>query len=566
MNVDDLLFYDVEVFSQDSFVVFKNIEKKLIRVFKNNFAMLADFVRGRTLVGYNNYSYDDKILTYMYEGKSQYLIKQLNDKIIGGESVKYINKPIFKSLDCYQEIDVSRPSLKKIEGNMGRMILESSVPFTIQRGLTEEEYQNTLMYCMYDVDMTINVFKERYSSYFQPKFSLLDMLDKPNASKWNTTTISANLLLDKPLPKWDSVRIPNDMWSMVPLQVVDMWSKESSVVNQVRYRNEKKVKQTKIEEFGCNIVFAYGGLHGEHKTIKRAKNVKLLDVVSMYPNIILLLNVLGHASEKYKEILKRRISIKHIDKILSDALKLILNSVYGNLKNQYSTLNNPMAALSVCIYGQISLYQLCRYISPFVEIININTDGVAFIPNDNGYVMAFKQWEKDFGLQLEEKEFDIFIAKDVNNYITKKGDVIKTKGGDVSRYHADAIFKNNNTRILDIGLVEYLLHGQAFADTFLKHLDQPHLFQYILSNTNKFQGTFDNKGNQYNKVNRVFSSKKPGFCLYKRRFDGADVKFPDAPQNMFLHNEDCSEIRNFKDKIDLNHYHELLTKRLQRWL
>ena len=50
-------------------------------------------------------------------------------------------KAKFNSLDCFQQIDVSRPSLKKIEGNMGRMILESSVPFTINRPLTHEEYE-----------------------------------------------------------------------------------------------------------------------------------------------------------------------------------------------------------------------------------------------------------------------------------------------------------------------------------------------------------------------------------------------------------------------------------------
>ena len=61
-------------------------------------------------------------------------------------------------------------------------------------------------------------------------------------------------------------------------------------------------------------------------------------LLSMYPNIILILNVLGKASEKYRSILEKRIKIKHQDAILSDALKLILNSVYGNLNNEYINL------------------------------------------------------------------------------------------------------------------------------------------------------------------------------------------------------------------------------------
>jgi hypothetical protein len=564
--MQDYLFYDVEVFKDDSFVVFKDFNKKLIRVFKNNFLGLAGFVRGKTLVGFNNYAYDDKILTYMVECKSQYLIKQLNDKIINGESVNYLNKPIFNSLDCFQQIDVSFPSLKKIEGNMGRMIKESSIGWDINRPLTDEEYEDVLNYCSYDVDMTIEVFKERYSSYFQPKFSLVDMLGKPQSIKWNTTSISGNLLLEKPLPKWDSVRIPNEMWGLVPESVFDMWSKNSSLLNQIRFKNEKQLKITTIEEFGCKIDFGYGGLHGASKTIKREKNVKLLDVTSMYPNIILLLNVLGHASKKYKEILDRRVAIKHVDPILSDALKLILNSVFGNLNNKYSILYNPMALMSVCLYGQIALYQLCKYLSPFVKIVNINTDGVAFIPLNSGYEMAFKQWENDFSLKLEEKEFDLFIQKDVNNYITVKGDKIKTKGGDTNRFDRDAYFKNNNSRILDIALVQYLIHDKSPLDTFLEHLDQPHLFQYILKAGNTYVGTVDQNDVLYNKVNRVFASKKEGFCLFKKRHDGGLVKFADSPDHMFLHNGDCDEIENFKGIIDLNHYNQIIQKRIERWI
>ena len=141
----------------------------------------------------------------------------------------------------------------------------------------------------------------------------------------------------------------------------------------------KRINKTiTINEFGNEIQFGFGGLHGAHRTIRKQKNVKLLDVASMYPNIILILNVLGEASQKYKSILDRRIAIKHVDKILSDALKLILNSVYGNLNNQYSILDNPNGALSVCAYGQIALYELCKRIAPFTTILNINTDGVCF--------------------------------------------------------------------------------------------------------------------------------------------------------------------------------------------
>lgn len=560
--MDELIFYDIEVFEYDSFIVFKDINKKLVRIFHNNYVKLLDFIKGKTLVGFNNFHYDDKVLTYMLELKPQYLIKQLNDKIISGDKVTYINKPPFKSLDVFQQIDPSMPSLKKIEGNMGRMILESSVPFTLDRPLKQDEVEQVLYYCGYDVDTTIDVYKLRKESYFEPKESLLEMLGNEKAARWNTTTISANLLLEKPLPKWETVKIPAEMWLIVPEEVRELW------LDRAYYWKKPQLaaKHVEIEAFDCSIQFGFGGLHGAHKTIKRAKNVKLLDVTSEYPSIIILLRALGEATEKYKSILEKRIAIKKINKILSEALKLILNSVYGNLNQPFSMLYNPMAALSVCIYGQIALFDLCNKISPFVTILNINTDGIAFIAHDEKYIDAYKEWEKIYLLNLEEKMFDLLIQKDVNNYIAVKEGEIICKGGDVNRFEEDAFFKNNNARILDIALVEYLVNGADIFDTIYKHLDQPHLFQYILKAGNTYKGTFDEEGNEYNKVNRVFASKNNEFCLFKKRYDDGLVRFADAPINMFVWNDDCNEINNFHEIIDLNHYYQLILKRIERWI
>ena len=156
--MNEYVFYDIEVFSHDALVVFKDINKNTLKVFHNDFIGLVDFIQDKILVGFNNYWYDDNILHYMLDLKPIYHIKKLNDRLINGEKIKFINKKRFKSLDVFQQIDVSNPSLKKIEGNMGRMILESNVPFSINRKLTTIEYKEVLKYCSYDVDTTIDIF------------------------------------------------------------------------------------------------------------------------------------------------------------------------------------------------------------------------------------------------------------------------------------------------------------------------------------------------------------------------------------------------------------------------
>lgn len=562
----DLLFYDIEVFAHDAFVVFKDIDGKLVRCFKNKFHGIWDVIEGKTLVGFNNYWYDDKILSEMLRGFTPEQLKKTNDKIINEDYKGFIDSRL-RTLDVFQQISVSRSGLKKIEGNMGKMILESSVSFDIDRPLSDSEYQEVFEYCCYDVDMVIEIWKLRKKSYFEPKLTLLKRYGNPRAAKWNTTTISANMLINKPLPKWSGHRVPEDMMELVPPDVKDMWNSINAI------GGEPSKKSITVNEFGNSIQFGFGGLHGVPKNKKRFENVILSDVGSMYPSIIHNLNVLGGATSLYESIRVERLEVKHKDKTLSDALKLILNSVYGLLKNQYSTLYNPRASATVCIYGQIILYELCRRLSQTCEISNINTDGVAYTSDNEEYLAICKEWEEEFQFGLEHEYYDLWIQRDVNNYIAvEKGTgKIKTKGGDVGRYEYDKPFDNNSCRIIDIAIVDYLVKGVDVITTLRNNLDKPYLYQYILQAGSTFEGTFDDTGKQYQKINRVFATKCSGVLLQKKKICPKTGvvgynRFPDSPDNMYIWNDECDKLTNFKDIIDLNWYYHLINKKLEGWI
>lgn len=555
LNKEDLLWFDIEVFIENSFIVFKNHERETVKIYHNTFEGILEFITGKTLVGFNNYFYDDHILTAMINQWTPYQIKQLNDRIISGEKLKNIH-PAIVSLDCYQEIDVSRPGLKKIEANFGKMIKESSVDFTIDRKLTEEELQEAIEYCEYDVDMTIEVFEQRLKSYFEPKMQILDMKKTlpEKAYRWNNTTISANTLLDKPLTKWSQIRTPEEMLDMVPDEVRELWlTKDKGSIT--------------TQEFDNDIQWGFGGIHSQHRTRTHFTNVHNLDVASLYPSIICNYDILGMATKLYNEIREERIRIKHTDKQRQLALKLVLNSVYGLLKNQYSMLNNPKASTTVCAIGQSLLYDLTKRLSATCTIVQMNTDGVAFLPHGDEYKEVWKQWEKDWGLDLEEDIFTTFIQRDVNNYIavTPDGD-IKTKGGDCNNYKYDAYFKNNNTRIVDIAIVDYLIHGKDVLETLIENTDKPHLYQYVLKAGYTYEGTCDQDGNILNtKVNRVFAGREEGLTLYKKRPDGGMVRYADAPDKMLLWNDDCKDFEGFAEKVDINFYYQLIKRKLKSW-
>lgn len=590
MNREDLLFYDIEVFAFDSLVVFMDITGREEAHFWNNrdrqcvedpsgFDGIRGVITDRILVGYNNYSYDDHILTAMLNParNMSHILKAINNTIIASGKFDYKVDPLIRSLDTMQQIDVSHPSLKQIEGNMGMSIVESSIPFDIDRPLTDEERRETLEYCRHDVRATIEVYKQRERSYFDVKEGLLKMLPEgssENAYRWNTTTLSANVLLgDGECAKWIRHEVPEKYWRNVegiPSEVWDMWE---ACTTQEGVLGKGKSKTVKL--YGCNFVFGMGGLHGAPSKPGRYHRVKHKDVASMYPSSIVHLNALGPATGKYDEMRRQRVAIKHSDPVRAGALKLVLNSVYGNFKNRYSKLCNPMASATVCIYGQIALFSLCRELHKAgYKVINANTDGVVYLEdpelNDRDEQIC-KEWEEEFdGYTLETDYFEEWIQRDVNNYIAvEENGKITVKGGDVNKYQTNKYFSNNSARVIQIALVEHLVSGKAVLTVLNELTDDPLLWQYILKAGSTFEGVQNKEGEWQNKVNRVFacvdSPNVPHTKLYKIRRDGGQVNFPDVPELMYIWNDDLRELKNFRSIIDIEYYYHLVLEKLKGW-
>ena len=589
--MDNLLFYDIEVFKNDSLVVFKDIENNIVAKYwsskntdfsaENGFEAVPALIRDKVLVGFNNYGYDDFILSDMIKGFPQPIIKKLNDRIISGQGSNIPVSSLIHSIDTMQQIDTSFPSLKQIEGNMGRSIIESEIDFNINRDLTPEEKVIGEKYCEYDVESTIRIYKLRKESYFDTKQSLIQMLpehNQNNAVRWNTTTISAAILTEgHNLPEWESCKVPENLWRNVPGipdEVWKMWEDITSSKEAVVGKGKSKT----IKALGCSIVFGLGGLHGAPSKGGVYENIELDDVGSMYPSAINFLNGLGDATDLYDGMRQERLRIKHTEPVRAAALKLILNSVYGNFKNKYSKLYNPMASATVCIYGQIAIFTLARllYEAGF-EVININTDGVAFVadPEKEELHSSIKeQWQQMFdGFVLETDHFDKWIQKDVNNYIATHDGKIKVKGGDVNKYDTNKWFSNNNCRIIQIALVEYLVNGTPIYKTLMEHRNEPLLWQYVLKAGPTYDGTVTKNYEKMQNVNRVFAASE-GYALkhpeqittlYKLRKDGGLVNYPDVPERMFLWNGDVDDLENFSEIFDFDHYMNLIKKKLEGW-
>ena len=134
-----IYIYDIEVFAHDWFVVFSDIDEKEITVFHNDNVGLKRFMlrQGLLFGGFNNKHYDDWVTQSMLTGADPETVKTHNDFIImqkgNGWEFPFVQyqKKLFKSFYLRDDIADKGLSLKEIEGNLCKTIVESSIDFKL---------------------------------------------------------------------------------------------------------------------------------------------------------------------------------------------------------------------------------------------------------------------------------------------------------------------------------------------------------------------------------------------------------------------------------------------------
>ena len=186
-----LNFYDFEVFSKDWLVVIINLYEKTETVIVNDKKQLEEYYeahKNEIWVGYNNNHYDQYILKAIL---CDFNPKDVNDFIINEGKYGWQFSMLFRKFQMYNYDVMYRNDrgLKSLEGFMGNNIKETSVPFDIDRKLTEDEINETIKYCRHDVEQTVEVFFSRKSD-FDAQMGLIKMF---NLSLSNISRTKAQL-------------------------------------------------------------------------------------------------------------------------------------------------------------------------------------------------------------------------------------------------------------------------------------------------------------------------------------------------------------------------------------
>ncbi|XCH79025.1 MAG: DNA polymerase elongation subunit (family B) [Candidatus Dehalobacter alkaniphilus] len=582
--------FDIECFRYDWLVVFKDISTGEYTVIHNDNAAVKRFMTAdRLLCGFNSKHYDNHILKAILCGADNALVKEINDYIISGRQgfehwfIKE-NKAWFDSFDIRDDMQQGL-SLKAIEGHLGLNVEETSVPFDIDRPLTEVELEEVIEYCKHDVDTAEKLVKLR-KNYLKCKQMLGEMKGIPaQKALYMTNAKVTAAYLGARKQEWDDGRVyeypPNLDKDIIPKEVIEFFD----TINDTSIPDEKLFKTSLTINIGnCPCKFAWGGVHGsllcynEQSTDSRV--IQNRDVSSLYPSLIIEYNYLSRnveSPEFFKQTKDIRIKAKHEgDTETANTLKLPLNIVSGATEQSYNDLYDPRQARSMRITGQMFLTELAVKLitaCKTFKMLNLNTDGIMYSVDKNELPIVdriCKEWEQNSRFELETDNLKAVWIKDVNNLLSVdvKGK-IKTVGGYLNHGIVDnkgAWNINNNAVIVKKAIIDYFVKGIPVEKT-ITECNDIFEFQFIAKAGTKYKEAYHLVNDEkipVQKVNRVYASKNPIYGkLHKvKASDDSEAKIESLPDHCIIDNDNKLTI----DDVDKQFYIDMAQKRINDFL
>lgn len=562
-----LYTYDIEVGPNLILILFKDIATGQIWKFKqtknkSNFDKFKEFITQQdlSLVGFNNYRYDDKIIKYILDNDCNFSTQNIynlsqciiENKVAPGFKAKWNEFNSIPFAKTFQSIDLyhffRNKSLKFLALGLGMTKIQE-LPYDPHKELTEEEIKQVEIYCENDVAITEALYKESL-----PKIEARQVLNEQYADKklklgykkdfvgLSDSILAADIQAleycyknNISLKELQTLRKPDYTELAVKDLFFDNITFKTQACNELLqklnnsvihfktdyitdYKNKDTfetlvpVSNDEVKEEiiinGKTYQIGLGGLHSTVKNQVYEGEIVDVDVSSYYPNLIInnkikpdFLNDIW--IKNYAGLTNQRIEAKKRgDKKTANALKIVINSAYGNYRYPRFYAYDPKTAYKVTLNGQLYLLMLIESLElAGHEVISANTDGITYIKNpDSDDTKILTKWQQYTGLELEKTLYKKYIEKDVNNYSALKlNGEIKRKG----MFAPHEAGKGLNASIITNAVENYIYKGISIEDTINKSKNIS-LFLYSHETGKQFKTEF--AGQEIQRINRYFMS------------------------------------------------------------
>lgn len=488
-----LMSVDVETYRNYFLVVLKS-QKGDIRYFEmfNNAitdrSMDLDSLRGclknSIVLTFNGNNYDLPIIAGALNNYTNQQLKKLSDDIIvekmmPWELAEAHPKVLVPAVDHIDLVGVTplQASLKTYGCRIHTRSLQD-LPVHPDATITQEQADILLAYCINDVEVSFEIYNT-----LKGDVDLRIEMGKEYGQDFRSKSgpqIAEAVLKTRLIEKGEHVSKRESAVEPFHYKVPEFIKFESpelkALLEAVReavfevngngYVQLPEALDKAVEFRGAKYKMGIGGLHSQEKNqaIIAAEHERLgeLDVASMYPSIILGQGLfpdhLGDTfCDVYREIFDQRIEAKKSgDKIVSDSLKLVLNSSYGKFGNRYSFLYSPELLIQTTITGQLALFMLIERMSEIGTVVSANTDGVVVLFDESQQAACdaiAEQWTAETTYVLEWTPYSALYSESVNSYIA-----LKPSGGAKRKglFAEASIAKGYANQICIDAVVEYL--------------------------------------------------------------------------------------------------------------
>jgi Family of unknown function (DUF5906) len=411
---DRLVFYDVEVFPNLFVVCWKyRGDSNVVRMINPAPAAIESLSRMK-LVGFNNRRYDNHILYARIMGYSEEALFQLSQRIVANDQSGMFGDAYNLSYADVWDFSSKKQSLKRFQIELGLDHKELGMPW--DQPADPDTWELVADYCANDVITTEQVFDDRYQDFVARQI----LADLAGGGVNDTTQrLSAKLI-------FGDERRPQEKFVYTDLR--KQFKGYTFELGKSTYKGE--------EPGEGGYVYAEPGMYTD---------VAVLDVASMHPTSIVLLDLFGPYTARYAELKAARIDIKRRDyelarrrfggslapylasesdaKALADALKIVINIVYGltsaSFPNPFRDIRNKdnIVAKRGALF-MIDLKEAVR--SAGFKVIHIKTDSIK-IPNATPEIIEFVvNFGKDYGYDFEhETTYSKFCLVNDAVYIAK---------------------------------------------------------------------------------------------------------------------------------------------------
>jgi len=596
--------YDIETYINYFSVIFKNPNTKELKEFiifddKSDMDELYQFINDseKWLVGYNNYTFDNQILNYIYKNHFSLTMRppeeQANELfkfakiLIDSDFTDYRYNLPFKFLDL-MKIGFYRKSLKLIGVSLKWPKLQD-LPIPMNNVIKANEVDIIREYNLNDVLITEKLFyhledniKLRFELAKKYKVNVFSESDSGIANrlleKFYSETSGLQfkyfkgLRTKRPFIRFDWVVLDNVRFNTNTLDEV-----LENVKNHVYYKDMPFFNKVFVFD-GTKYKMGVGGLHSVDKgaMFEETDDTYIIDadIASMYPATFINYELTpAHLGNKFLknfiDLRNTRIKAKKEgDMTTSEGLKIVLNATVGKTLNPNHWLYDPLVSVKVSINGQLFLLMLIEQLSlNGFKTISANTDGITVLVPKNKkdkYFEICKRWEQYTKYELEYAYYTKYIRRDVNNYIAiKRGGEVKTKGIFIKDFPkkfsnmTDPLNKGWDKPIVSIALYNYFVKNIPIKDTIYNNKD---IYNFCIAKKidERFQNEF-----HYVKNGKVHKTLLQRSVRYYVSTDGGTLLKTNREEDIITNyeaNKRVTIFNTFEEKeineynIDYNYY------------